>query len=448
MSNNLLTIISTNKMSRRQFLRIASISLPGLLFGCLADPVTGKQQFMLVSEEKEIQIDKQYSPFQFSADYGPTQDQKLNAYIDQIGKKIASITHRPYMPYSFRVVNAIYVNAYAFPGGSIAVTRGILLKIENEAELAALLGNMLGYVNSRHIAEQLSKGMLTQTIVGGMPILPGSQGAVCSYLAVQSGSTGTGAMLKPYSRESLREADALGIEYMVKAGYGPEGYIGLMDMLNKLSKNKPAADAVSLATHPEIDERHQTAVQAAETKYKFAKNRPLYRERYMDHTAKLQSKRGAIEEMQKGAEKMILKKYSAAEDHFRKALKKAPYDYAALVMMSTNQLAQKKYAAGCQYAEMAKKVYPQEANAYHLSGFTKIKLKDFKGAYEEFRTYEKLLPGNPETIFFQGYSQEKMEHIPEAAREYQHYLQMVQQGDYAKHAYQRLKDWRAKGYIE
>lgn len=196
------------------------------------------------------------------------------------------------------------------------------------------------------------------------------------------------------------------------------------------------------------DERYQTAVQAAETKYKFAKNRPLYRKRYMDHTAKLRSKKGAIEEMQKGEEKMILKKYSYAEDHFRKALKKAPNDYAALVMMSTNQLAQKKYTAGCQYAEMAKNVYPQEAMAYHLSGYAKIKLKDFKGAYEEFNAYEKLLPGNPNTIFFKGYSQEKMGHIPEAAREYQHYLQMVQQGDYAQHAYRRLTDWGAKKNTE
>ena len=78
-------------MTRPQFLGIASILISGLLLGCATDPVTGKQQFMLVSEEEEIQIDKKYSPFQFSADYGPTQDQKLNAYIDQIGKKIGHI---------------------------------------------------------------------------------------------------------------------------------------------------------------------------------------------------------------------------------------------------------------------------------------------------------------------------------------------------------------------
>jgi predicted Zn-dependent protease len=402
---------------------------------------------MLVTEDQEIQIDKQYSAFQFSADYGVTQDKALNDYIDQLGKKMAALTHRPHMPYSFRVVNAPYVNAYAFPGGSIAVTRGILLKLETEAELAALLGNLLGHVNSRHTAKQMSEGMFTQTVVGGISAVAGTQGAIYGDPAAQPGSIGASAIVGPYSRESLRVADALGMEYMVKAGYGPEGYVGLMDMLNKLSKNKPAADDVSLVTHPVSDERHQATVQAAETKYKFAKNRPLYRERYMDHTTKLRSKKGAIEEMQKGEEKMILKEYSDAEDHFRKALKKAPNDYAALVMMSTSQLAQTKYKAGCDYAEAAKKVYPQEAKSYYLSGFAKIKLKDFKGAYEEFNTHEKLLPGNPSTIFLKGYSQEKMEHIPEAAREYQQYLEMVQQGDYAQHAYRRLREWQSKGLI-
>ncbi|UCD82950.1 MAG: M48 family metalloprotease [Desulfobacterales bacterium] len=434
-------------MTRPQFLGIASILISGLLFGCATDPVTGKQQFMLVSEEEEIQIDKKYSPFQFSADYGPTQDQKLNAYIDQIGKKIADITHRPHMPYSFRVVNASYVNAYAFPGGSIAVTRGILLKIENEAELAGLLGLMLGHVNLRHSAKQMSQGMLTQAAVGGMSILAESQGTVYGYSAVQPESTGTGVRRKPDSWKSLREADALGMEYMVKAGYGPEGYVGLMDMLNNISINRPAADAVPFPTQPLSDERYQTAVQASQTKYKSAKNRPLYGERYMDHTANLRSKKEAIEEMQKGEDKMVLKKYSDAENHFRKALEKAPNDYAALVMMSKCQLAQKKWAVGRQYAEIAQQVYPQEAQAYHLSGFAKIQLKDYEEALEEFNRYDQVLAGNPNSFFFKGYCYEGMQQYPQAGREYQHYLQVVNQGDYANHAYRRVREWQAKGYL-
>lgn len=444
---NLSRKIRNSQISRRDFLRLTSMAVGGLFFGCAIDPVTGKQQFMLVSENQEIQIDNLYSPMQFSSDYGAVQDQRLNNYIDQVGKKMAALTHRPHMPYSFRVVNATYVNAYAFPGGSIAATRGILLKLENEAELAGLLGHELGHVNARHTAEQLSKGTLAQAVVGGISAVAGTQGAAYGDLAQQLGSIGAGALLASYSRDNEREADALGMGYMVKAGYGSKGFVGLMEMLNSLSKRKLSSAELLFATHPMSDERYQTAVKTAQTTYKSAQNQPLYKERYMDHMAKLRAMKGAIEEMQKGEEKLTQKKYSDADVHFRNALKKAPRDYSGLALMATSQLVQKKWAVGRQYAEMAKKVYPQEAQAYHLSGFAKIKLEDYEEAYEDFARYDIILPGNPNTTFFKGYTQEGMQQIPEAAREYQHYLQMVQQGNYAQHAYRRLREWRAKGYI-
>jgi predicted Zn-dependent protease len=428
-------------MTRRDFLWIMSMSAAGFVVGCATDPVTGRQQLMLVSEAQEIQIDKQYAPIQFSSDYGTVQDRQLNAYIAQTGEKMAARTHRPAMPYSFRAVNANYVNAYAFPGGSIACTRGILLSLDNEAELSALLGHELGHVNARHTAEQMSKAMLTQAVVGGVSAFAGTQGAVYGQLASQVGTIGAGALLASYSRENEREADALGMEYIVRTGYSPEGMIGLMDMLRSLSKSKPSTIELMFATHPMSDERYRTAVQRAQTEYKTAKNLPLNRERYMDNTARLRSLKGAIEEMQKGEQMMMQKKYDNAETQFKKALKLAPRDYTGLVMMSTCQLVKKKYRRGINFAERAQQVYPQEAQAYHLSGFAKIQIKDFEGAYQEFDTYERLLPGNPNTIFFKGYTQERMQHIQEAANDYHRYLKMVQGGDKAKYAYQKLRQW-------
>ena len=104
-------------MTRRHFLRLTAMSGAGLALGCATSPVTGRRQLMLVSEDDELRIDKQHSPHQFSADYGILQDSALNAYIDRTGKRIGSLTHRPHLPYSFRGVNATYVNAYTFPGG-------------------------------------------------------------------------------------------------------------------------------------------------------------------------------------------------------------------------------------------------------------------------------------------------------------------------------------------
>ena len=447
MDTHPLSILNDNLMTRRRFLWLSSMAAAGFAAGCATNPVTGKSQLMLVSEDQEIQIDRQNSPYQFSADYGKAQDKALGSYIDRTGKKIAGQTHRTHMPYNFHVVNATYVNAYAFPGGTIACTRGILLSLENEAELAALLGHELGHVNARHTAQQMSKGMLGQAVVGGLSAVAGAAGSGYGGLASQLGQIGAGALLASYSRDNERQADALGMEYIVKSGYSPDGMVGLMDMLNSLGKHKPSAMELMFSTHPMSAERYQSVVQSAATKYKSAKGRPLYRERYMDHTARLRAQKKAIEEMQKGDKELAQKKYAAAESHYRRALKVAPSDYPALVLMSKTQLMQKKWAVGRQYAEMAQKAYPQEAQAYHLSGFAKIQLKDYEGALAEFSSYDRVLAGNPNTLFFKGYAYEGMQKYREAGGEYQRYLQAVQQGDFARHAYQRLKEWQAKGLI-
>ncbi|MBW2089460.1 MAG: M48 family metalloprotease [Deltaproteobacteria bacterium] len=432
-------------ITRREFLWISSMSAAGFMVGCAANPVTGKPQFMMVSEDQEIKIDKQNSPHQFSSDYGPLQDTALNNYINQTGKTLAARTHRPHMPYSFRGVNATYVNAYAFPGGSIAATRGILLDLENEAQLAALLGHELGHVNARHTAEQMSKSTLINLFVGGLSTVVGTQSSGLGNLASQLGMVGAGALLAFYSRDNEREADALGLEYMVRAGYNAKGFVGLMDMLRRTSKYKPSAIELMFATHPMSDERYRTAVEAVDTQYRSSQSFSLYRDRYMDHTAKLRKIKLTIEELQKGETLMAKNKYGDAEIHFSKALKQTPEDYAGLVMMSKCQLAQKHYAESGSFAEKAKMVYPQEGQAYYLSGFTKIKQKDYASAYEEFKYYEKLLSGNPNIIFFKGLSLEGMQHIKKSANEYYKYLQVINQGEKAKYAYQRLVQW---GYIK
>ena len=430
------------EISRREFLKLTALAGAGLVIGCAANPVTGKSQLMLVSEDTEIKIDREYSPHQFSADYGIAQDGALNNYLEQTGKALASRTHRSHMLYSFRAVNATYINAYTFPGGSVAATRGILLNLGNEGELAGLLGHELGHVNARHTAEQMSKTMLASAVIGGVTRLTS---AALGDLAEKLGMLGAGILLASYSRDNEREADALGMEYMVRAGYSPEGLVGLMDMLRGMSRRKPGVIELMFATHPMSDERYNTAKTASQGRYKTALNLPVHRDRYMDHTAGLRKIRGAIEEMQNGEGSMARQKYSEAEGHFLKALKVAPDDYAGLVMMSKCQLIQEKYAEALYYAETAKQVYPQEAQAYHINGFIKIKQGKHDSAFQEFSAYEKLLPGNPNTLFFKGLSQEGMKKTKEAAQHYYRYLQLVNQGKQAEHAYRRLIEW---GYLK
>jgi len=342
------------------------------------------------------------------------------------------------------VVNAAYVNAYAFPGGSIACTRGILLTLDNEAELAALLGHEIGHVNARHTAEQMSRSRLSSMVVGGLSIFVDAatgMGQVASTL----GQIGAGAFLARYSRENERQADELGTEYMVKAGYSPDGMVGLMEMLNTMNKSRPSSLEVMFSTHPMSEERYRNAVQAAGTTYAASRSLPVNRERYMDRTARLRAIKGAVEEMQKGDEAMGSKNYSRAEGHYRNALRQAPNDYAGLLSMAKCQLMQKKYEDGGRYAGEAKAVYPGEAQGHHLSGFAALNLKRYESAYRDFQKSRSLLPGNPSTTFFMGYALEGMGRKADAAREYQTYLKEVNQGEYAEHASRRLREWGYAG---
>lgn len=430
------------KLTRREFIWLSSISSIGLLVGCATDPVTGQKVFNMVSETDEISLDKQNSPHQFSNDYGETQDRRLNSYIARTGERMAAKTHRPDMPYDFKTVNAVYVNAYAFPGGSIATTRGILLKMDNEGELGALLGHELGHVNARHTVESMSKGMVAQVLLaGGAAALGAAYGSAAGELAGQLGMLGAGALLASYSRENEREADALGMEYMVRSEYNPEGMVGLMDMLKSLNKHKPSSAQLLFATHPMSDERYNTSVKNASGQYASAKQYKVYRERYMDNIAGLRARRGAIEAMQKGEGAMGKKKYSEAEGHFESALNQAPGDYAGLLLMSKCLLAQNRDADALRYAEEAKRVNPNEAQARHLAGFANLKRRNFDRAHADFATYQRLLPGNPATSFFKGYALEGMGQRNAAAQAYYNYLRQVNQGDQAKYAYTRLKQW-------
>jgi len=330
----------------------AGLGGAGLLAGCAIDPVTGKNQLMMVSEQQEIAIDKQQSPFQISSDYGVSQDDRLNQYVSTVGKGLLGNVHRPHMPYSFKCVNATYINAYAFPGGSIAVTRGILLKLDNEAELASLLGHELGHVNARHTAEQVSKSQISSLLIGGLSLAAGTQGSAFGDLTQQLGALSQGLFLSKYSRDNEREADALGNEYMVKAGYPSKGFVGLMEMLDSLNREKPNSAAMLFSTHPMSSERLNAARQREGGQYLHSKEYALNRDRYLDNTASLRKKKEAIEFLQEGEKFLASKNYDKAETAVKQSIQKSKEDYTAHVVMAKCLLIRKKFSEALSYAGM------------------------------------------------------------------------------------------------
>lgn len=436
--------IFQRQMTRRDFLWLLGVSGGGAalsqLGGCAANPVTGQRQLMLMSEAQEIQIDQEQAPHQFSDDFGAVQDNALNHYVAQLGNSLAQRSHRPQMPYSYRVVNANYVNAYAFPGGSIATTRGILLELDNEAELAALLGHEIGHVNARHAAARMSQGLLGGALLAGVSAYVGSEYESAAPWVEMIGAVGSGALLAHYSRDNEREADRLGMEYMTRAGQNPQGMVGLMEVLMEQSQHKPSALEQMFSSHPMSSERYETAKSAAQS-YAASSATNLNRERYMDNTARLRRLKPAVTEMQSAEREMNAENFDQADPHLRKALQLAPNDYVGLVLMAKNLIARNQPREAEAFAEKAKQIYPQEAQAQHVAGISQLAQNRFSAAYQNFARYEQRLPGNPNTVFLQAVSLEGMRDKPRAASAYARYLQMNRSGAQAQHAQQRLSAW-------
>lgn len=435
------------KVTRRsliQGLTLGSLGVaaPAWLTGCSVNPVTGRPEIMLLGREDEIRIDQQQSPHQISADYGESPDNRLNRYVSELGADIARVSHRPDMPYSFRVVNANYINAYAFPGGTVGLTRGIMLEMEDEAELAALLGHEVTHVTARHAGRRMSQGMLAQVAVGtavagaGETRMAGVVGAV--------GQIGAGALLSRYSRDNEREADRLGMDYMADAGHNPEGMIGLTRMLTSLSERKPNALEIMFASHPTGQERLDNARQQVRDFDRSQRERSLHRERYQDMMAPLQALRPAIETMQEGERLLARGEADAAERELQRALEQAPEDYTGLMLMGKLHMNQERYERALQYFDEAESALPGEGQALQFQGLAHLGREQYERALNRFEVYEELLPGNPGTDFLAGYCHENMAQRPQAAERYQRFLQQVQSGPQAEHAYRRLTEW---GYV-
>jgi len=396
---------------------------------------------MLVSESSELNLDRTWAPHQFSIDYGAVQDDALNTYVADVGRGISARTHRPTLPYNFRALNSVVVNGYTFPAGSVGLARGLLLAMDNEAQLAAVLGHEMGHVNARHTGSRMTKSMIAMWVVAGVAAYVQVEREKYADLAAGLGAVGAQALLARYSRSNEREADSLGMQYMSKADHNPRGMVDLMNTLRKLRKTKPSAVELLFATHPLGEERYQTASRLVETDYAQVAGLPLGRERFMDRTASLRAIRGAVESMQFGETSMKKGKPVEAEVHFGRAVKQAPDDYAALLMMAKCTMAQRKGREAESYASRAKTVYPGEPQALHVNGMAKIANRKFDGALAEFAAYEKALPGNPNTVFFKGYCYESMGRRMDAITEYERYLQAAPSGEYAGHVRKRLTEW-------
>ena len=217
---------------------------------CATNPVTGKTEFMLMSESQEIQLGRESDP-QITGAYGLYQDASLTQYIDDLGQRMATISHRPNLQFTFRVLDSPVVNAFAVPGGFVYVTRGILAYMNNEAELAGVLGHEIGHITARHTAKQYSKAQLASL---GLNIGKMISDDFRRYAGLAE--LGVGLLFLRFSRDNERQADELGVAYSSKIGYDATNMSNFFNTLDRLADGAAQGGLPGwFSTHPNPADR-------------------------------------------------------------------------------------------------------------------------------------------------------------------------------------------------
>jgi predicted Zn-dependent protease len=239
------------------------------LAGCATNPVTGRSELMLVSQEEELALGRQAYPALRWQGGGPLQvDADTERYLAGIVARLHAVSHRPALPVDFTLHSGSTPNAWAIPGHT-AMNRGLLQALENEAQFAFVMGHEMGHVAARHSANRQSYGLLSDLFLGAGAVALGTAGVDggLGQLAVSTAALGSGLVLLRYDRQQELQADQLGVLYMARAGYDPAQAVrahevlqGAVDQyLANLGKGRSEPGAVGefLSTHP----RHEVRVE-------------------------------------------------------------------------------------------------------------------------------------------------------------------------------------------
>jgi predicted Zn-dependent protease len=221
------------------------IALLGLVVACATNPVTGKREISLMSESQEIALGKESHP-QVLQEMGQYQDAELQRYVAGIGQQLAKSSERPTLPWTFTVVDQPVVNAFAIPGGYIYITRGIMAYLENEAQLAGVVGHEVGHDTARHSAQQYTRAMGGQLgLIAASIFVPQTQPFV------EAGAQALSVLFLKYGRDDELQADSLGARYASTNGWDPRAVPGFLAVLGRLSEGSEKGIPNWLSTHPE-----------------------------------------------------------------------------------------------------------------------------------------------------------------------------------------------------
>ena len=235
------------------------LAIPGV-----ATPQTAvKSGFNVFSVDQDVEIGRQ-SAVEAERQLPILRDPSIGGYVDRIGRRLAANAPGPKFPYTFKVVNASDINAFALPGGPVYVTRGIVETVRNEGELAGVLAHEISHVALRHGTNQASKAYLAKAGIGILGGILGGGGGAAGTVIQAVGGFGLNALFLKFSRTAESQADVLGTQIMARAGYDPMAMVSMFQLLRAQQAQQPGRVAQFFSDHPNPENREARVRQEAQ----------------------------------------------------------------------------------------------------------------------------------------------------------------------------------------
>ncbi|MEX2455860.1 MAG: M48 family metalloprotease [Balneolaceae bacterium] len=236
------------------------------------NPVTGQNRLLAYSWEQEVQIGQEVDQ-EIIAEYGLYENEVVEAYIEELGEKILAESHMRRedtdeqfreTEFYFKVLDSPVVNAFALPGGYVYVTRGLMVHLNNEAQLAVVIGHEIGHVAARHASQRALQQQLGQVAVLGGAILGQELLGLPGQSILNLSSQAAQLLFLSYGRDAERESDQLGVEYAAMSEYAAAEGAEFFTSLKRISDQSGQSIPSMLSTHPDPGEREQRIPELAE----------------------------------------------------------------------------------------------------------------------------------------------------------------------------------------
>jgi predicted Zn-dependent protease len=376
-------------MFRRIHSLTTTLLIAFILAGCSVNPVTGEKQLSLISESKEVTMGaEQYKPTQQTQGGKFYLDPELNLYVQEVGMKLAKVSARPDLPYEFVVLNSSVPNAWALPGGKIAINRGLLTEFDDEAQLASVLGHEIVHAAARHSVQRIQQSTLISLGVAGL----GYAISENEWASLIMGGAAMGAQLAlaQYSQGAELESDNYGIRYMKAAGYDPQAGVELQETFVRLSQgNNPGFLQGMFATHPPSQKRVQENQKLVN---EIGAGGYRGRETYQKKMAFLRSRQPAYDAFERARKLAGDDQLDKAITEINEAIRIEPEEAAFYSFRGQVYQARKQLEQAAADFEKATSLYP-EMFAYQLhSGLNALALNNLAKARESLNRANETVP--------------------------------------------------------